>query len=102
MYGKKKPTKKVSKKKTAKKAVKKILKVAKNFPNYYTEAELSYVKLIKNEKQKMAESKLKDLVTTVKNMAKNKDIGISQLFNEYSLEKDFISFWKIITKKSDF
>jgi|TARA_A100001011_G_scaffold75760_1_gene77881 hypothetical protein len=35
-----------------KKAVKKILKVGKNFPNYYTEAELSYVKLIKNEKQK--------------------------------------------------
>ena len=35
-----------------KKPVKKILKVAKNFPNYYTEAELSYVKLIKNEKQK--------------------------------------------------
>ena len=35
-----------------KKVVKKILKVAKNFPKYYTEAELSYVKLIKNEKQK--------------------------------------------------
>ncbi len=35
-----------------KKAVKKILKVAKNFPKYYTEAELSYVRLLKNEKQK--------------------------------------------------
>lgn len=40
-----------------KKAVKKILKVAKNFPKYYTEAELTYVKLIKNEKQKVKNRK---------------------------------------------